>query len=173
MGKRKVVKDKLYRFAEKTGVQKSYWHLIFDVSETALRKWSYNPANVSEEMRKHIMTRIRMWDALHVYCYLIADDSKFANNIDVYLDYEWQVIYGSGNKVMIGYGCLPRFLNMVLEHAIATCPDKVLADIMDPNTIAYRNGGLMKIVLNDLYEMPPGVNVWDESLTKLAQMKGR
>lgn len=172
MGKRKIVKDKLYYFADKTGVQKSDWHLIFDVSETALRKWSYNPANVSDEMREHILKRIRMYDALHVQCRWIADIPNLKDDMNVYPDYEYRVNYGSGNYVLVGYYSLPGFLNMVLEHAIATYPSKVMADIMDPNTIAYRNGTLMRIALNDLYEMPPGVNVWDESLTKLAQMRG-
>lgn len=171
MANRKIVKDRLYYFAEETGVQKSDWHLIFNVSETTLKKWSYNPANVSEKTRKHIMTRIRMWDALHVQCRKIVDIPKFQDDVNVYSEYGYRVRYGS-NTVLIGYeSSLPHFLNMVLEHAIVTCSSKAMAYILDPKTISYRNGALMKIALNDLHEMPLGVTVWDDSLTPLMQPK--
>lgn len=169
MAKHKVIEDKLYYFTEKTGIPKSEWHRIFDVGEVTLRKWSYNPENVSPETHNHIMKRIAMFDALHIMCTRTTDIPKLAQVPELCSEYTWR-IYSSGKSMLIGGCSLGDFVNMLIEEAIVTCPEAIMQkDILSKRRLL--NGQLCRIANNDLYEIPAGIFVWDESLTGLANLK--
>ena len=63
---RKAIKDKVYYITQHLGIPKSYLHLIIMESEATLRLWSYNPANVNEDIAKRIYEKLRMLDIMGV-----------------------------------------------------------------------------------------------------------
>lgn len=73
-GERGEVKDKIYYIAEALGVPKGYLHHILNIDETTLRKWSYNPANVTSATSEKIFRRIAYMDLMGLKLRKVNDE---------------------------------------------------------------------------------------------------
>lgn len=154
MPRKKIVKDKLYYVSERMGVSKSDLPYIFDVSMTSLRNWSYNPENVSEELRNKIEDIFLLLDVCHVQI-------KPVKNIE---DYSWNVRIASSSyllsNVHLGY-FLRRELLFRMDCVTRMAPLR--------KESLRLNGEFCKIAFDKRLELPKGVLTWDD---KLVESKG-
>ena len=172
----KVIKDKLYYLSEKSGIPKGYLYLVLDVSETTLRRWSYNPANVSPETSDRIFRKIAYMDLGQMHMEKVSEErlsyyGEFLSPTPAATDYMYKV-YLPTNPILTSnfYPTLRDALCWIEERG-----SKTLVNYSDENVEAVLNGhrpnhvhviGYSRIARDKSLEMPPGVLKWDEKLLK-------
>lgn len=172
------IKDKLYHLSKLSGIPKGYLHLVLDVSETTLRKWSYNPANVSEGMSELIFKRIAYMDLARLHMELLDGErlpnrysGTFLSATPSATEYMYRVQTGTSEV-------LTQDFYPVLRNALCWIEERgsdYLANYSESNVDAVRKGqrceyvcpmGYSRIARDKSLEMPPGVLKWDEKLLK-------
>lgn len=143
---RKIAKDKLYHLATSLGdVNKTDLHIMLDVSDTALRKWSYNPLNVGTSLSDAIFKRIAYLDLLRV-------------NVKCKSNSLYKVTYRGGYSITNDY----RTIVASLLNRVEFVESRYIVDYSDQNVEkVMKTGRLSMIAHNKSLEIPPGVTVWN------------
>lgn len=166
---KKLVNDKLNRISKATGIPKGYLGLVLEESDTSLRKWSYNPANVSEKTSKRIFEKIKRLDLLRVRIKNTGERTKK----------EWYKPSGPSNAreyvwtIHIGPNVFTGdFVPIIRNELFYTQHHKGVESYpMRRQQSIELNGTLCKIAHDKSIELPVGATVWDESLNDVGYFK--
>jgi hypothetical protein len=164
MSRKPVAKDKLYYISELLSIFKSDLGHICDVSETALRKWSYNPNNVSEELRTKIEETFMLLDYCHVQIRRVECDPVYSKIFEL-SDFDWCITVDASRYLINGNVNMGRFLRRELMARASSLHSLPAAKYKSLRL----NGMVCRIAFDERLEMPEGQFSWDESLSK----KGR
>ena len=161
----KKVMDKLYYMSKLTGIPKSEWHYICKTSERSMYHWSYNPGNVSDDVRNKIEERIRAYILMRVEVEFIPNSLTKSNSIEL-AGMKWIVSLGSGHKYIFNNNSVGEFIGLLVDKAIPTIN---LLEEEEPyrkrsNESRKLNSRLWWIVKDKDLEMPLGITVWNEEL---------
>jgi hypothetical protein len=163
-------KDKLYCISEKSGIPKMDLNWILDVSETTLRLWSYNPANVSEEMADRLLRKIALMDILKIRIELydgIRQWNSYSGRYDTGgpfpREFLWRVHHHFHDE------CITRDYRAVIRNDIfyaenryreclENCSDEAVQAWIEKSRWTHR--GYCYIAQDKSLEMPVGQTHW-------------
>ena len=185
-GERGEVKDKIYYIAEKLGIQKGYLHYVLSIDETTLRKWSYNPANVTPAVSERIFRRIAYMDLLQLRIRKISDERvkdclAWDSKKEAFLwppsetDYLWEVQTRYEGKAQtrdfwkVASAMLCRAENWGSREVVNYTSDGV--DAIRSGKEWHGACPIFSRIANDKsLEMPVGVTRWSEALLPAKQV---
>jgi len=109
-------KDKLYYMCRDIqNVGKGDLFHILDVSEMTLKKWAYNPVNVSEEMNGYIRKRLAVLDYLAPKVYL-EEGMTTRNSITGKDEQMYRVCMQYHDRIYVTRGGIWRILRNAVDH---------------------------------------------------------
>ena len=164
MPRKPIVKDKLYYISELLSIFKSNLGHICDVSEMTLRKWSYNPNNVSEEIRTKIEETFMLLDYCHVQISRVECHPVYSKIAEL-SDYDWCITVDASRYLINGNVNMGRFLRrelMARASGLHSLPAHKYKSLQ-------LNGEVCRIAFDKRLEMPKGQVSWNESLLKKDQ----
>lgn len=167
---RRGVKDKIYYISKKSGIPKMDFNLILDVSETALRSWSYNPANVSEKTANKILKKIALMDILGIKIELydgIRHPNPYSGRFDIGGPYAHEFLWKVSHH--FHEECITRDYRAIIRNDIfyaenryreylENCSDEAVHEWIKKSRWTHR--GYCYIAQDKSLEMPVGQKRW-------------